>query len=144
MRCGTITYAHTLVCPVPCPFCLGDGRLPAYRRLESWTRDHKLWSHVNDHLEVQLWPLACPHTLCDTSIAMTRCCIATSLMTTASAGRPSQRSGSLPSMDASCMVTDWPHDRVTHLPTQCNSRLYAAGHISDVDSIRRANCVVNT
>lgn len=63
--CGTITHAYTLVRPGSCPFCLGNDTLPASRRLESWTRDHKLWSHVNNHLEGQPWPLACPHPLCD-------------------------------------------------------------------------------
>lgn len=67
-RCGTITYCHTLVRPGYCPFCISETTLPASKRLESWTRDHKLWSHVNEHLEECRWPRECPHPLCDTSL----------------------------------------------------------------------------
>ena len=64
-RCGTITYCHTLVRPGYCPFCLSDPASPASKRLESWTRDHKLWNHVNIHLGQCRWPRVCPHPLCD-------------------------------------------------------------------------------
>jgi hypothetical protein len=37
------------------------------QRLESWSRDHKLWNHVNDHLRKCRWPISCPHSSCDTS-----------------------------------------------------------------------------
>jgi hypothetical protein len=63
-RCGSITSCHTLVRPGYCPFCLG-ARLPAAERLVSWTRDHKLWAHVNDHAGKCVWPRLCPHPLCD-------------------------------------------------------------------------------
>jgi hypothetical protein len=66
-RCGTITYYHTLVCPGYCPFCLGDESLEASQRLESWSRDHKLWNHINDHLQGCQWPIICRHPSCDTS-----------------------------------------------------------------------------
>lgn len=66
--CGTITYCHTLVRPGYCPFCISETASPASKRLESWTRDHKLWSHVNEHLEECRWPRMCPHLLCDTSL----------------------------------------------------------------------------
>lgn len=68
-RCGTITSCHTLVRPGYCPFCMGDldPAVPAFRRLESWTRDHKLWNHVQEHLGQCGWPCACPRPLCDTS-----------------------------------------------------------------------------
>ena len=50
------------------PFCLNDEVLHASQRLESWTRDHKLWVHVNEnHLRGRQWPATCPHPLCDAS-----------------------------------------------------------------------------
>ena len=67
-RCGTITYCHTLVRPGYCPFCMSDLALPVSKRLESWTRDYKLWSHVNEHLGQCRWPRVCPHPLCDTFV----------------------------------------------------------------------------
>lgn len=67
-RCGTITYCHTLVRPGYCPFCMSETTLPPSKRLESWTRGYKLWSHVNEHLEECRWPRVCPHPLCDTSV----------------------------------------------------------------------------
>jgi hypothetical protein len=67
-RCGTATYCHTLVHPGSCPFCVGDISLPASERLKPWSRDHKLWIHVNEeHLVDCQWPLECPHPLCDTT-----------------------------------------------------------------------------
>jgi hypothetical protein len=63
-----ITYCHTLVRPGYCPFCLGGETLPANQRIESWSRDHKLWNHVKDHLRGCCWPLICPHPSCDTSL----------------------------------------------------------------------------
>jgi hypothetical protein len=65
-RCGSITSRHTLVRPGYCPFCLGDKGLPAAERLALWTRDHHLWTHVNDdHARTGVWPALCPHPLCD-------------------------------------------------------------------------------
>ena len=64
-RCASITHCSTLVRPAFCPFCLGDQKLPAQRRLASWTREAKLWSHLGPHLQVARWPLTCPHPLCD-------------------------------------------------------------------------------
>jgi hypothetical protein len=66
-RCGTIIYCHTLIRPAYCPFCLGNAASPAIQRLESWSRDHKLWNHVNNHLQECRWPISCPHPSCDTS-----------------------------------------------------------------------------
>ncbi|MCJ1426427.1 hypothetical protein MMC29_004330 [Sticta canariensis] len=66
--CGTITHCHTLVRPGYCPFCLGREALPANQRMESWSRDHRLWNHVNDHLRGCCWPLTCPHPSCDSSL----------------------------------------------------------------------------
>lgn len=66
-RCGTIMFCHTLIRPGYCPFCLGNEALPACERLESWTRDYNLWSHVNEHLKGRKWPCPCPHPLCDLS-----------------------------------------------------------------------------
>ena len=62
--CGTITYCHTLVRPGYCPDYLGDERLKASERMQSWTRDHKLWIHVNDHLDEYDWPYPYPYPLC--------------------------------------------------------------------------------
>jgi hypothetical protein len=67
-RCGTITYSYTLIRPGYCPFCLGNEASLAAQRLESWSRDHKLWQHVNDHARERSWPIACPHPLCDVSL----------------------------------------------------------------------------
>ena len=65
-RCGSITLCYTLMRPAYCPFCLGDKSLPAAERLASWTRDHHLWTHVNDdHAHKYVWPALCPHPLCD-------------------------------------------------------------------------------
>lgn len=63
-RCASITYCHTLVCPAFCPFCMGNNRLNASSRWSSWTREAKLWSHIQSHLEASHWPLRCPHPLC--------------------------------------------------------------------------------
>ncbi|EXJ72789.1 uncharacterized protein A1O5_03936 [Cladophialophora psammophila CBS 110553] len=63
-RCGTITYCHTLVRPGYSPFRLGSVGSPAAYRLQSWTRDHHLWGHVNDCTEGCQWPIICPHPLC--------------------------------------------------------------------------------
>ena len=43
---------------------MGDSRLPASSRWTSWTREAKLWSHLESHLEASHWPLECPHPLC--------------------------------------------------------------------------------
>lgn len=67
-RCGTVTHCHTLVHPAYCPFCMRKQSLPASERLKPWSRDHKLWIHVNEgHLIDCQWPLKCPHPLCDTA-----------------------------------------------------------------------------
>lgn len=63
-RCASITYCHTLVRPAFCPFCMGDNRLDAASRWNSWTRETKLWSHLQSHLDASHWPLKCPHPLC--------------------------------------------------------------------------------
>ena len=56
--------------PAYCPFCLGDKKLPAATRLAIWTRDHHLWTHVDDeHVPKCVWPAPCPHPLCGDSIA---------------------------------------------------------------------------
>jgi hypothetical protein len=64
-KCGTITYCYTLVRPGYCPFCLGNGALPATARFTSWIRDHKLWQHVSNHVQRCSWPTSCPHPSCD-------------------------------------------------------------------------------
>jgi len=71
---GTVTYCHTLVRPGYCQFCLGDGALPVTKRLESWTRDHQLWNHVNDHIQTCSWAITYPHPNCDeqSDIAISR------------------------------------------------------------------------
>jgi hypothetical protein len=66
--CGTITYCHKLVRPSYCPFCMSDPELFASKRLESRTRDHKLWSHANEHFGKCRWPRVCPYPLCDTTL----------------------------------------------------------------------------
>lgn len=43
---------------------MGDNRLSASLRWCSWTREAKLWSHLESHLEASGWPLKCPHPLC--------------------------------------------------------------------------------
>ena len=67
-RCSTITYCHTLVRPGYCPFYISETASPTSKRLESWIQDHKLWSHVIEHLEECRWPCMCPHLLCDISL----------------------------------------------------------------------------
>lgn len=55
--------------PGYCPFCLAnDKTLTGPERLQSWTRDHQLWGHVEEHLKVGRWPRECPHPLCGTSV----------------------------------------------------------------------------
>ena len=63
-RCGTITSCHTLVRPGYCAFCMSDPDLPASKQMESWTRDHKLWTHISEHITECQWPCVCPHPLC--------------------------------------------------------------------------------
>ena len=70
-RCASITYCNTLFRPVFCPFCLSDKRLPASVRWRSWTKEAKMWNHLESHLEASLWPSACPHPLCS---PWTVCC----------------------------------------------------------------------
>jgi hypothetical protein len=66
-HCGTVTYCHTLVRPGYCPFCIGQTELPASQRLKPWSRDHKLWVHIEEeHLIDCQWPLLCPYLPCDT------------------------------------------------------------------------------
>jgi hypothetical protein len=65
-RCGSVTSCYTLVRPAYCPFCIGKLDDPAPKRLQSWTRDRKLWDHIRQHhLADCLWPGKCPHPLCD-------------------------------------------------------------------------------
>ena len=64
-RCASITYCHTLVRPAFCPFCIGDNQLSPSSRYTSWTREAKLRSHLQSHLEASRWPLVCPHPLCN-------------------------------------------------------------------------------
>jgi hypothetical protein len=47
--------------------CLGDATMKASRRLMPWSRDHKLWNHVNDYLRGSRWPVVCRHPSCNTS-----------------------------------------------------------------------------
>lgn len=54
-----------MVRPGYCLFHLGNTELPASERQKSWTREQKLWSHVDEHLEDCRWPCVCPHPLCD-------------------------------------------------------------------------------
>jgi hypothetical protein len=63
-RRGTITYCYTLVRPAYCPDCLGEESLPASQRMESWCRDHALWTHMHHHLEKYEWPRTCPDPMC--------------------------------------------------------------------------------
>ena len=64
-RCATIIYCHTLIRPAFCPFCLGNRKEAASRRCQSWTREAKLWTHLQTHFGKTHWPLRCPHPLCD-------------------------------------------------------------------------------
>lgn len=64
-RCGSVTHCHTLVRPAYCPICIGAVSLSPSERLKPWSRDHKLWIHVNeDHMIGCQWPLVCLHPLC--------------------------------------------------------------------------------
>lgn len=64
-QCGSITYRHTLLRPAYCPFCLKKKEGPAMEKWQSWTRDCKLWDHLDGHLKQLHWPFWCPHPLCD-------------------------------------------------------------------------------
>jgi len=68
-RCSSITYCSTLLRPSFCPFCLGDHQLPAASRWRRWTREAKLWSHLESHLAVSCWPSTCPHPLCSLELS---------------------------------------------------------------------------
>ena len=68
VRCGTITYCHTLVRPGYCPFHLGNCALSATERLKSWDRDHKLCIHVSEYIPGCIWPMNCPHPCCDAAL----------------------------------------------------------------------------
>jgi hypothetical protein len=63
-RCGAITHCHTLLRPALCLFCMGDSQLPASSRWCFWTREAKVWRHLESHLEASRWPLNSPHPLC--------------------------------------------------------------------------------
>lgn len=43
---------------------MGDDGLAASSRWNSWTREAKLWYHLQSHLKTSHWPLKCPHPLC--------------------------------------------------------------------------------
>ena len=43
---------------------MGDNRLTPSSRGASWTRETKLWRHLQSHLEASRWRLKCPHPLC--------------------------------------------------------------------------------
>ena len=63
-QCAAVTYCHTLVRPGYYPFCPGEPGLLASQQLKPWSRDHKLWCHIDDeHLVDRRWPLICR--LCD-------------------------------------------------------------------------------
>lgn len=48
------------------PFYLRDKDLLIAVRLTSWTRDHHLWTYINnDHVLKCVWPALYPHPLCD-------------------------------------------------------------------------------
>lgn len=66
-RCGTITYCNTSIRQGHCPFCLGNAST-ARQRLQSWSRDHALWQHIDGHLRNCHWPMECPHPLCKTEL----------------------------------------------------------------------------
>ena len=66
--CEMIIYCHTFVYPGYCLFCLGKKCLSANQWMESWSRDHKLWIYVNEHLQGCCWPLICLHPSCNTSL----------------------------------------------------------------------------
>ena len=45
---------------------MGDTGLPAPKRLESWTRDRKLWSHISEQHVAECWlPCVCSYPLCN-------------------------------------------------------------------------------
>ena len=64
-RCGTLSYYYTLFRPGYCPFLVGAETEAAARRLQSWSRDFDLWTHVNDEITGRRRPMSCPHPLCD-------------------------------------------------------------------------------
>ena len=57
-RCASITYCHTLFRPAQCFFCFGENKW------SSWTRDNKLYGHLEKHIRETSWPSECPHPLC--------------------------------------------------------------------------------
>lgn len=67
-RCGAVLYCHTLARPAYCPFCLGNQQLASSRRMQSWSRDHQAVRHVARHLQDCHYAMACPHSLCETSL----------------------------------------------------------------------------
>lgn len=71
--CGCMTYCHTTVRPACCPFCLGSEKLPAAKRLASFSRDSILWTHMEKfHLLGATFPSGCPHPLCGTTLDTSR------------------------------------------------------------------------
>jgi hypothetical protein len=64
-RCGTLSYCYMLVRPGFCPFHIGNEKWSAARRLQSWSRDFDLWTHVNDEIKGRCCPMSCPYPLCD-------------------------------------------------------------------------------
>ena len=69
MRCGSFTNCSTLIRPAFYPFCVGNNRLDASRRLSSWIRDRQLRDHLEAHLRETSWPGRCPFPLCDLEVA---------------------------------------------------------------------------
>ena len=68
LRCEAAVYIHTLIIPGYCPFCLGDERLSASERMQSWARSNELRDHLEDHIHAASWPLSCPHPRCSAEL----------------------------------------------------------------------------
>ncbi|KAF8850630.1 hypothetical protein BDZ45DRAFT_731457 [Acephala macrosclerotiorum] len=56
--CAVRKYRNTMISPGYCPFHLSDEELPAAQRLQHWTRNCSLMTHVDNHIsQVDSWPI---------------------------------------------------------------------------------------
>ena len=59
---------YTLIYPGLCCFCAQNEQLPVTSRVLQWISAPKLKLHTNQHLKDIVWPIKCPHPLCEATV----------------------------------------------------------------------------
>jgi hypothetical protein len=75
MQCDPLTYGGALATAGYCPFCLGNAKLPASRRMQQFLERDPWTSHVRGHVDGlgDVDSVRCPHpgSQCDTTFSTT-------------------------------------------------------------------------